>query len=135
LRQQFLPGVLPIVLDERSWVYPAAIFAGLAGLVVLLLLWRRYAPRTDHLSTNEAMHSRLVDALEAESHDRFWIILLVSFVMVLGIFTEHISLRLLLFPPLVVMAYEVFGHPGVPGWMARPALHPSIFMPPSAVLR
>jgi hypothetical protein len=35
-------GVLPIVLDERSWVYPAAIFAGLVGLVALLLSWRRY---------------------------------------------------------------------------------------------
>lgn len=119
-------GVLPIVLDERSWVYPAAIFAGLVSLVALLLLWRRYGPRTDHPSTNEAEHSRLVDALEAASHDRFWVITLLAFVLVLGIFAEHTGLRFLLFPPLIVMAYEVFGHPEVPGWMARPALFPLV---------
>jgi hypothetical protein len=119
-------GVLPIVLDERSWVYPAAIFAGLVGLVLLLLLWRRYGPRTDHPSISEAEDSRLVDALETESHDRFWVITLLAFVLVLGIFAEHTGLRFLLFPPLVVMAYEVFGHPEVPGWMARPALFPLV---------
>jgi hypothetical protein len=119
-------GVLPIVLDERSWVYPAAIFAGLVGLVLLLLLWRRYGPRADHPSTNEAENFRLVDALETESHDRFWVITLLAFVLVLGIFAEHTGLRFLLFPPLVVMAYEVFGHPEVPGWMARPALFPLV---------
>jgi hypothetical protein len=119
-------GVLPIVLDERSWVYPAAIFAGLVGLVALLLSWRRYGPRTDHSSTNEAEHSRLIDALETESHDRFWVITLLAFVLVLGLVAEHTGLRLLLFPPLVVMAYEVFGHLEVPGWMARPALFPLV---------
>jgi hypothetical protein len=119
-------GVLPIVLDERSWVYPAAIFAGLVGLVALMLSWRRYGPRMDHPSTNEAEHSRLVDALETESHDRFWVITLLAFVLVLGLFAEHTGLRFLLCPPLVVMAYEVFGHPEVPGWMARPALFPLV---------
>jgi hypothetical protein len=117
-------GVLPIMLDERNWAYPAAILAGLVGLVSLLLLWRRYGP--DHPSTNEAEHSRLVDALETEPHDRFWVITLLAFVLVLRIFAEHTGLRFLLFPPLVVMAYEVFGPPGVPGWMARPALFPLV---------
>jgi hypothetical protein len=90
------------------------------------LLWQRYGPRTDHPSISEAEDSRLVDALETESHDRFWVITLLAFVLVLGIFAEHTGLRFLLFPPLVVMAYEVFGHPEVPGWMARPALFPLV---------
>jgi hypothetical protein len=34
------------------------------------------------------------------------------------------GLRFILFPPLIVMAYELFGHPEIPGWMARPALFP-----------
>lgn len=119
-------GVLPIMLAERSWVYPAAVLAGLVGLVVLLLLWRRYGPRGDHASSNEAEHSRLVDALETEPHDRFWVITLLAFVLVLGIFAEHTGLRFLLFPPLVVMAYEVFGHPRLPGWMAPPAVFPLV---------
>jgi hypothetical protein len=119
-------GVLPIMVDERSWVYPAAVLAGLVGLVALLLLWRRYGPRADHASTNEAEHSGLVDALETEPHDRSWVITLLAFVLVLAVLAEHTGLRFLLFPPLVVMAYEVFGHPRVPGWMARPALFPLV---------
>jgi hypothetical protein len=36
-----------MVLDERSWMYPAAIFLGLMGLVVILWMWRRYGTRLD----------------------------------------------------------------------------------------
>src|SRR5258708_11273220 len=37
-------GALPMVLNERSWMYPAAIFVGLVGLVATLWIWRRYGP-------------------------------------------------------------------------------------------
>ena len=40
-------GALPMVLDERSWMYPAAILLGLTGLVVILWMWQRYGPRLD----------------------------------------------------------------------------------------
>jgi hypothetical protein len=119
-------GVLPMVLNERNWVYPMAIFAGLAALVAILLLWQRYGPGVDHPSIREVDDSKIVDALEARPHDRFWLAALLAFVLVLGVFAEFTGLRFLLFPPLIVMAYEIFGHPEVPGWMARPALFPVV---------
>jgi hypothetical protein len=119
-------GVLPMVLSERSWLYPLAIFLGLGLLVVFLLLWRRYGPRDDHPSRTEAEHSQLVDALEAPPHDRLWTVALMAFVLVLGAAAQLTGLRFLLFPPLIVMAYELFGHPEIPGWMKRPALFPVV---------
>jgi hypothetical protein len=119
-------GALPMVLSERSWLYPLAIFLGVGLLVVLLLLWRRYGPRDDHPTRSEAEHSQLVDALEAPPHDRLWAIVLMAFVLALGAAAQITGLRFLLFPPLIVMAYELFGHPEVPGWMKRPALFPIV---------
>jgi hypothetical protein len=119
-------GVLPMVLGERSWVYPAAIFVDLASLVAVMLLWRRFRPRSDEPFQVEGNHSHLVDALEAPPRDRYWLFVLLSFVLLLGVSAQLSGLRYLLFPPLIVMAYEIFGHPEVPGWMARPALFPLV---------
>src|SRR5580698_719975 len=38
-------GVLPMVLVEGSWIYPVAVFAGLSLLALVLLAWKRYAPK------------------------------------------------------------------------------------------
>jgi hypothetical protein len=119
-------GVLPLVLGERSWVYPAAIFADLMSLVILLLLWRRFGPHGGSVTRREAEHSAVVDALEAPPRDRLWLPALLLFVLVLGAAAQMSHLRFLLFPPLIVMAYEIFGHAEVPNWMKRPALFPLV---------
>jgi uncharacterized membrane protein len=62
-------GVLPMVLNERNWIYPAAIFMGLVGLVATMWIWRRYGP--DTLSNGSTNHSRVIDALETYPRDRF----------------------------------------------------------------
>ena len=119
-------GVLPMVLGERSWIYPVAIFADLISLVAVLLLWQRYGPHRAESSKRELEHSRIVDTLETPKPDRFWVLALIAFVLALGIASQATGLRFILFPPLVVMAYEIFGHAKVPGWMARPALFPAV---------
>jgi hypothetical protein len=119
-------GALPMVLNEKSWMYPAAIFMGLVGLVATLWIWRHYGPPFDTPSNDSANDSRVIDALETYPHDRFWVITLLTFVLLLGIPAQLTGLRFILFPPLIVMAYELFGHPEVPGWMARPALFPLV---------
>jgi hypothetical protein len=118
-------GALPMVLDERSWMYPAAILLGLTGLVVILWMWQRYGPRLDtpRYSRND---SRVIDELESAPHDRFWVVTLLIFVLLLGVSAQLTGLRFILFPPLIVMAYELFGHPEIPGWMERPALFPLV---------
>lgn len=119
-------GALPMVLNEKSWMYPAAIFMGLVGLVATLWIWRHYGPPFDTPSNDSANDSRVIDALETYPHDRFWVITLLTFVLLLGIPAQLTGLRFILFPPLIVMAYELFGHPEVPGWMVRPALFPLV---------
>jgi hypothetical protein len=119
-------GALPMVLNERSWMYPASIFMGLVGLVATLWIWRRYGPPSDTPSNDSTNDSRVIDALETYPHDRFWVVTLLTFVLLLGVPAQLTGLRFILFPPLIVMAYELFGHPEIPGWMARPALFPLV---------
>jgi len=119
-------GLLPMVLAERSWLYPVAIFLGIGILVVVLKLWQRFGPRDVHPGIRAAEHSRLVDALEAVPHSRLWALGLMTFVLGLGALAQASGLRFLVFPPLIVIAYELFGHPEVPGWMKRPALLPVV---------
>jgi hypothetical protein len=119
-------GVLPMALSERSWRYPFAIFVDCTILVLLFLLWKHYAAPADSPHQSETNDSRVIDSLEAISHDRLWGLGLMAFVLVLGIAAQVTDLRFLLFPPLVVMAYELFGHPEVPEWMRRPILFPLV---------
>ena len=117
-------GVLPMVLDEKSWMYPLAIFAGLVGLIAVLRIWQRFGRFMDVSGGDD--DSKLIDAFEMYPRDRFWAVTLLAFVLVLGVPAQLTGLRFILFPPLIVMAYEIFGHPEVPSWMARPALFPVV---------
>jgi hypothetical protein len=119
-------GVLPMVLSERSWIYPLGIFVGLSLLVLVLLIWKRCAPKAPNLSHEEEIDSKVIDDLETPPHDRFWSIALVTFVLVLGTLSQVTGLFFLIFPPLIVVAYEILGHPEIPHWMERPILFPVI---------
>lgn len=116
-------GILPMVLGERHWMYPVAIGIGLSALVLLLGIWKRYGYRMPPVP-EEAEEDGIDDVLETEPRDRFWLLSLLAFVLILAAAGEITGLRFILFPPLVVMAYEILGHPELPGWMERPALFP-----------
>jgi hypothetical protein len=42
--------------------------------------------------------------------------------LVLGTLAQVTGLFFLIFPPLIVVAYEILGHPELPVWMERPRL-------------
>jgi len=126
-------GVLPMVLGERSWIYPAAVFAGLSLLALVLFAWKRYSPKNYILSSEEKINSKVIDDLEAPPKDRLWSAALLVFVLALAGLAQVTGLFFLIFPPLIVVAYEILGHPEVPGWMARPILFPLISFVTSAV--
>ena len=117
-------GVLPMALGERSWRYPLAIVADCTILVLLFLLWKHYAAPVEEAHQNETKASKVIDTLEGVSQDRLWRLGLMIFVVALAFVAQVTDLRFLLFPPLIVMAYELFGHPEVPEWMKRPILFP-----------
>lgn len=118
-------GLLPMVLGEERWLYPVAICLGTGMLVGALRLWQVLVVSNDDQDP-AAEHSAVVEALEAAPHARYWYIALMLFVLLLGAAAQISEMRFLLFPPLVVMAYELFGHPEVPGWMKRPAFFPLV---------
>lgn len=116
-------GLLPMVLGERDWMYPPSICVGLIGLVLLLWVWRRFTVGTG-LEKPRPDTPSIEDALEANPAGRLGIFKLLGFVVLLSVASKWTGLRFILFPPLVVIAYEIFGHPELPSWMRRPALFP-----------
>ena len=119
-------GVLPLALNERSWRYPLAILVDCTTLILIFLAWKHYVAPIAPEDHSNSERFRIVDSLEAISHDICCIPALIIFVVVLGIMAEASNLRFLIFPPLIVMAYELFGHPEVPEWMRRPILFPFV---------
>ncbi len=115
-------GLLPMVLGERHWMYPVAIFAGLIGLALLQQLWQRWGVVLRALE--EPAGTSMDDELEANPIGRWWLFHVALFVLVLAAVSQWTGLRFILFPPLVVLAYELLGHPELPGWIRRPSLFP-----------
>lgn len=114
-------GLLPLVLNEQRWLYPLAIFADLACLATVLWLWKRYGPVRPEVASHSVTVS---DKLEAAPKNREWLLHLIAFVTLLSAVGQRTGLWLVLFPPLVVMAFEILGHPEIPAWAERPVLFP-----------
>jgi hypothetical protein len=116
-------GVLPLVLGIKSWLYPVSIILGLVALVSIFLLWRwRY--RRKYQRTSEASATDLDDVLETPPTGKKWILPFFLFLTVMGSCAAASGLRFILFPPLIVMAYEMFAHPTTCPWAGKPLALP-----------
>ncbi|WP_446744791.1 HPP family protein [Silvibacterium acidisoli] len=104
-------------------MYPAAVIMGLVALVIALLIWKRVSQQPDPIMQPRQIES-LDDQLESNTKDRTGLLHVLAFVAVAALIGERTGLRFILFPPLIVMAYEILGHPEVPGWVKRPFLFP-----------
>jgi hypothetical protein len=126
-------GVLPLVLGERSWYYPLAIFADVSLLVVILMLWNRYGLCCIDPPKKVMKHNEIVEAHQAIPLNRFWPVGLMTFVILVGAAAQFTGLRFLLFPPVIVMAYEIVGHPTAPDWVRKPVLFPFVCLLTSTI--
>ncbi len=116
-------GALPIVLGLRSWFYLPGILAGLLILAVTSTVYRRYF--AGRYSPSENVSSADIDeTLESMPHGRYWLIAFLAFVAVAGIAAQYTGLRFILFPPLITIAYEMFGHPETCPWVKNPVWFP-----------
>ncbi len=115
-------GVLPLVFGVRSWLYPVSIVAVLLALAGLLVAWRRWRPAPEEPA--EGASREVDEVLETPTPVRRWLVPLLLFVALTGFVAQRTGLRFLLFPPLVVMAYEMFGHPETCPWARRPRSFP-----------
>jgi hypothetical protein len=125
-------GVLPLVLDIKSWLYPTSIGLGLVALSSILLLWRRRYRRKYQPAVGVSVMD-IDDVLETPPTGRKWIIPFFLFLTVLASFAVVSGLRFILFPPLIVMAYEMFAHPTSCPWAGKPLALPVACFLTSAV--
>lgn len=116
-------GLLPLVLGVRSWWYPPAILLGTTLLPMLSLPWKKYCVTRTAMIPAEG-DDRLDDLMEMAPSGYGWLVVLMTFVAVAVFFVKLTGLRFVLFPPLVVIGFEMLGHPAICPWANKPLLLP-----------
>lgn len=116
-------GLLPLVLDIKSWLFPVAIMLGLASLAAILLPWQTHY-RRKYQTASGLSAADIDDLLETPPGGNGWLLPLLLFVTVMACCAVATGLRLILFPPLVVIAYEMFAHPTSCPWAKKPLTLP-----------
>ena len=121
-----LPGVLitrslpygPLALGITSWQYPLAILAGTGGLALLVILRPRIArglrltPAASAAGLGQARTS-------AAPSLRTWLPPLAIFLAGGLVLVEVLGSHLVLYPPLMVIAYEMLAQPQHCPWQGR----------------
>lgn len=114
-------GLLPLSLGISSSLYAPSLLIGLGVLAALSLIWRRLVPAPPEAGTP----SDLVDDIVEEApRDYSWVPFFLIFLLIAILLVEVTGWRLLLFPPLVVIAFEMFAHSQVCPWAGRPFVLP-----------
>ncbi|MHB1668634.1 HPP family protein [Thiomonas sp.] len=112
-------GLLPLVLGITSWWYPPSILLGTAALALLAVIRTtmlpQAAPASGFTGTEKAD-----DTVEAAASGLAWMPYFFGFLFAVAALALLTGWHLLLFPPLVVMGYEMFAHPTVCPWAERP---------------
>ena len=114
-------GLLPLTLGDASWWYPPSLLVGtglLAG--VSMLQRRREDGHEDRSGPGVKNHG---DA--SEGHNASWIPFLCAFFLLAACSASLSGMRFLLFPPLAVIAVEMFAHAPACPWAQRPLLLPA----------
>jgi hypothetical protein len=116
-------GLLPLVLGVKSWWYPPAILLGTVLLATLSVPWKKYC--TTRIAAAPAMSDEvkdhlLDDLIELPPRGYGWLAVLMAFVAVAVFFVKLTGLRFVLFPPLVVIGFEMLGHTAICPWANKP---------------
>lgn len=117
-------GALPLFLGIKTWLYPASIALSLIVLVAILLPWQRHCRRKypePGISTPS-----VDDVLESPPAGTAWVMPFFAFLTVMALCATTAGLRLILFPPLIVIAYEMFAHPSTCPWAGKPLALPGV---------
>jgi hypothetical protein len=119
-------GLLPLVLGVTSWWYPPGILFGCVLLAAISIPWRRYSESHDP-GGDEPADSLSAPAPEPRASSAgisrilppaLWPLL--AFVAFAVIAVKLTGMRFILFPPLVVILYEMLSHRERCPWVARP---------------
>jgi hypothetical protein len=128
LRSSIAPSIsaalLPVVFEERSWWYPLAVFLGAASLALLSTLWKRSPGVACRILPPERKFEAFGKSQDHAGAGYFGLVALGVFLVLSVLLVKLTGLRLLLFPPLAVIAYEMFSRPKTCLWADRPLLVP-----------
>lgn len=116
-------GVLPLFLGITSWLYPASIVVSLVVLVLILLPWQRHCRRK--YPGLHASDANADDVLETLPSGNAWVLPFFGFLTLMAFCATASGLQLVLFPPLIVIAYEMFAHPTTCPWAGKPLALPT----------
>ncbi|MDE2051082.1 MAG: HPP family protein [Gammaproteobacteria bacterium] len=111
-------GLLPLCLSIRSWWYPPSLLIG-TGLLAGIAALRNKIERVTKPVIAEP-HDLADDIVEEAPADYSWVPFFVAFLLVTIAASAITGWRLVLFPPLVVIAFEAFAHSSVCPWAGRP---------------
>jgi hypothetical protein len=112
-------GFLPLVLGLTSWQYPASIAFVTAVLAMSSIAYRRIL--SARIPVAKPSSSPKANPRAGRTSERFaWVPVFAGFLMLAYALGALTGLRLILFPPLIVIAYEMFVHPDTCPWAARP---------------
>ena len=117
-------GALPLFLGIKSWLYPVSIALSLVVLVAILLPWQRHCGR--RYPGAEVSTRNVDDVLESPPTGNAWVLPFFAFLTVMALCATASGLRLILFPPLIVIAYEMFAHPTACPWVGKPLALPGV---------
>jgi hypothetical protein len=110
---------LPLSLGIASWWYPTAIVAATGCLALLSTIYNRLWASQMH-SMQLSMTDAQDDEMERPPHQYAWLPVFVGFLLLTYGISRITELRLVLFPPLVAIAFEMFAHAEVCPWAKRP---------------
>jgi hypothetical protein len=117
-------GLLPLVLGVKSWWYPPGVLLGTVLLAALSILWERLSVAQNWLEPLSP--ADVVDEeIEQTPAGSYWLIALMLFVAMAVLVVKLTGLRFVLFPPLVVIGFEMFGHTAICPWAKRPMFLPA----------
>lgn len=111
-------GLLPLCLGIRSWWYPPSLLIGTGLLAAIAALRGRMAAGASPAETDP---DDLADDIVEEAPAGYgWVPFFLAFLLVTIAASEITGWRLVLFPPLVVIAFEAFAHSSDCPWAGRP---------------
>lgn len=106
-------GLLPLVLGAHSWWYPPCIFFGVTLLAAFSVFQSRFI--STKIKTFKIITNETTKELEVM---KWFPAFLITFIII-ALLSQVTGIRFLLYPPLVVIGYELFSNPNHCPWLKR----------------
>ena len=114
-------GFLPLVLHIDSWWYPVSIAFGTIFLALLSIGYRHALP---WLGASTRPKPVAPPTIQTAPSNFSWLPVFALFIAVTYFLGNLCDDRMVLFPPLAVIAFQMFAHAKVCPWALRPAIMP-----------